>query len=214
MAWDASHAVRPGFLLRYCFIWGTIIRKGGFYMAVWIILIIVVIIAVWLVSSYNGFVKLRNKTEEAFSAMDVSLKKRYDLIPNYVETVKGYAKHESGTLEKVILARNTAMNASTVEDKIEKDNILSGTLKSLFALSEAYPDLKANQNFLQLTQQLSQIEEEIAGSRRYYNGVVNRFNTKIEMFPGNLAAAVFGFKRRALYEVSEAEQRENVKVSF
>lgn len=183
-------------------------------MAIWIILAIVVILVIWLVSSYNGFVKLRNKTEEAFSAMDVSLKKRYDLIPNYVETVKGYAKHEAGTLEKVIAARNAAMNASTVEEKIEKDNILSGTLKSLFALSEAYPDLKANQNFLQLQEQLSRIEEEIAGSRRYYNGVVNRFNTKIEMFPGNIVAAIFRFKRKTLYEVTEAQQRENVKVSF
>lgn len=194
--------------------WGTMIEKEADYMAVWIILIIVIIIVIWLVTSYNGFVTLRNKTEEAFSAMDVSLKKRYDLIPNYVETVKGYAKHESGTLERVISARNAAMNASTVEEKIEKDNILSGTLKSLFALSEAYPDLKANQNFLQLQEQLSRIEEEIAGSRRYYNGVVNRFNTKIEMFPGNVVAAIFGFKRKALYEVTEADQRENVKVSF
>ena len=183
-------------------------------MALWIILAVVVILVIWLISSYNGFVKLRNKAEEAFSAMDVSLKKRYDLIPNYVETVKGYAKHESETLEKVISARNAAMNASTAKERIENDTILSNTLKSLFALSEAYPDLKANQNFIQLQDQLSRIEEEIAGSRRYYNGVVNRFNTKIEMFPGNILAGIFGFRRKPLYEVETADQRENVKVSF
>lgn len=188
--------------------------KEADIMALWIILAVAVVIVIWLISSYNGFIKLRNKTEEAFSAMDVSLKKRYDLIPNYVETVKGYAKHESVTLENVISARNAAMNASTAEERIANDNILSGTLKSLFALSEAYPDLKANQNFLQLQDQLSRIEEEIAGSRRYYNGVVNRFNTKTEMFPGNLIAGIFGFQRKPLYEVNETEQRENVKVSF
>lgn len=179
-----------------------------------IIAVIVIALVIWLVASYNGFVALRNKTEEAFSAMDVSLKKRYDLIPNYVETVKGYAKHESQTLEKVIAARNAAMNSTTTEEQIANDNILSGTLKSLFALSENYPDLKANQNFLQLQEQLQRIEEEIAGSRRYYNGVVNRFNTKLEMFPGNILAGIFGFKRKTLYEVSETAERENVKVAF
>ena len=179
-------------------------------MAIWIILAIIVILIIWLAGSYNGFIKLRNKTEEAFSAMDVSLKKRYDLIPNYVETVKGYAKHESQTLEKVISARN----AATAEERIANDNSLSGTLKSLFAVSEAYPDLKANQNFLQLQDQLQRIEEEIAGSRRYYNGVVNRFNTKTEMFPGNIIAGIFGFQRKPLYEVNDSGERENVKVTF
>ncbi len=183
-------------------------------MGIWIILGAVLIIGIWLVSSYNGFIKLRNKVEEAFSAMDVSLKKRYDLIPNYVETVKGYAKHESETFEKVVSARNAAMNSATAEDRIANENILSGTLKSLFALSESYPELKANQNFLMLQDQLQRVEEEIAGSRRYYNGVVNRFNTKIEMFPGNILAGIFGFGRKPLYEVTETEQRENVKVSF
>lgn len=184
-------------------------------MAVWIVIgVIVLAIVIWLVSSYNGFVALRNKTEEAFSAMDVSLKKRYDLLPNYVETVKGYAKHESETLEKVIAARNMAMNSRTAEEQIANDNILSGTLKSLFALSEAYPDLKANQNFMMLQEQLQRIEEEIAGSRRYYNGVVNKFNTKTEMFPGNIIANIFGFKRKPLYVVNEENERNNVKVSF
>lgn len=179
-----------------------------------IVLAIVVLLVLWLVSSYNGFVRLRNKSEEAFSAMDVSLKKRYDLIPNFVETVKGYAKHEQDTLQAVINARNMAMNANSPEQKIANDNALSGTLKSLFALTESYPDLKANQNFLSLQNQLSRIEEEIAGSRRYYNGVVNKYNTKTEMFPGNILASLFGFKRKPLYEVNFEAERENVKVSF
>lgn len=179
-----------------------------------IVLAIVVLLVLWLVSSYNGFVRLRNKSEEAFSAMDVSLKKRYDLIPNFVETVKGYAKHEQDTLQAVINARNMAMNANSPEQKIANDNALSGTLKSLFALTESYPDLKANQNFLSLQNQLSRIEEEIAGSRRYYNGVVNKYNTKTEMFPGNILASLFGFKRKPLYEVNSEVERENVKVSF
>lgn len=179
-----------------------------------IVLAIVVLLVLWLVSSYNGFVRLRNKSEEAFSAMDVSLKKRYDLIPNFVETVKGYAKYEQDTLQAVINARNMAMNANSPEQKIANDNALSGTLKSLFALTESYPDLKANQNFLSLQNQLSRIEEEIAGSRRYYNGVVNKYNTKTEMFPGNILASLFGFKRKPLYEVNSEAERENVKVSF
>ncbi|MEG2839290.1 MAG: LemA family protein [Lachnospiraceae bacterium] len=184
-------------------------------MLPWIIIGGIIVLAViWVVGAYNGFITLRNKTEEAFSAMDVSMKKRYDLIPNYVETVKGYATHESETLEKVINARNMAMNSTTAEEQIANENILSGTLKSLFAVSEAYPDLKANQNFLQLQDQLQRIEEEIAGSRRYYNGVVNKFNTKTEMFPGNLIAGMFHFIRKPLYEVADETERENVKVSF
>lgn len=183
-------------------------------MAIIIILLIVAVVGIWLISSYNGFVKLRNKTEEAFSAMDVSLKKRYDLIPNYVETVKGYARHESETLKNVVNARNMALSASTPEERIEKDNLLTGSLRSLFAVAENYPDLKANTNFLELQRQLSEIEEEIAGARRYYNGVVNKFNTKTEVFPGNLLAGLFGFKRKPLYEVNHIEERENVKVNF
>lgn len=176
--------------------------------------IIILLLIVWLVSAYNGFIKLRNKSEEAFSAMDVSLKKRYDLIPNFVETVKGYAKHESQTLDAVIKARNQAMNSSSPQQKIDNDNALSGTLKSLFALTESYPELKANQNFLSLQDQLSRVEEEIAGARRYYNGVVNKYNTKTEMFPGNILAGLFGFERKPLYEVNSEAERENVKVSF
>ena len=183
-------------------------------IALIVIFVILALLVIWVIASYNGFIKLRNKTEEAFSAMDVSLKKRYDLIPNFVETVKGYAAHESATLEKVIGARNMAMTSRTPQETIKNDNALSGTLKSLFALSENYPDLKANQNFLDLQNQLSRVEEEIAGSRRFYNGVVNKYNTKTEMFPGNLVAGVFGFHRKPLYEVNEAAEREQVQVKF
>ena len=179
-----------------------------------IVLVILVLLIIWLVGSYNGFVTLRNRTEEAFSAMDVSLKKRYDLVPNIVETVKGYAVHEKDTLQKVIEARNMAMTATTPEDKIPGENILTRSLRSLFAISENYPELKANQNFLELQNQLSRIEEEIAGSRRYYNGVVNKFNTKIELFPGNILAGLFGFRRKPMYEVNNEQERENIKVSF
>lgn len=186
----------------------------GIIIVVVVVIVIIAAFFIWLAASYNGFVKLRNKTEEAFSAMDVSLKKRYDLIPNFVETVKGYAAHEKETLQKVIEARNMAMTATTPEEKIAGDNMLTGTLRSLFAVSENYPDLKANANFMDLQNQLSRIEEEIAGSRRYYNGVVNRFNTKTEMFPGNILAGIFGFKRKPLYELQDERERENVKVSF
>lgn len=179
-----------------------------------VILALVVLFIIWVISSYNGFVKMRNKIEEAYSAMDVSLKKRYDLIPNYVETVKGYAKHESQTLERVIAARNQAVRASNPAERIAGDKALTGSLRSLFAISESYPDLKANTNFIDLQNQLSRIEEEIAGSRRYYNAIVNRFNTKTEMFPGVILAQIFNFERKPLYEVSDESQRENVKVSF
>lgn len=176
--------------------------------------IISAIIVIWFIVSYNGFIKLKNKTQEAFSAMDVMLKKRYDLIPNVVETVKGYAKHEKTTLENVIKARNAAINSSSPDDVIKNDNVLTGTLKSLFALSESYPDLKANTNFLELQTQLSKIEDEISSSRRYYNAVVNTFNTKVEMFPSNIIASIFHFTRKPLYEVNNENERENVKVSF
>lgn len=183
-------------------------------VAVIVLIVIFVLVALWVIRTYNKLVTLRNKTEEAFSVLDVSLKKRYDLLPNYVETVKGYAKYESETLEKVISTRNMAMAASTPEEKIEKDHLLTENIRSLFALAEAYPDLKANMNFMELQNQLAGIEEEIAGSRRYYNGVVNKFNTTTELFPGNIIADKFGFKRKPLYEVEDEKERENVKVSF
>lgn len=180
----------------------------------WIAIAVVAVVAVWLVSAYNGFIKIRNQAEEAFSTMDVYLKKRYDLIPNFVETVKGYAKHESETLEKVIAARNMAASSATSEERIKNDGVLTGALKSLFAVAESYPDLKANANFAALQKELSDIEDEIANSRKYYNGVIKMYNTKVELFPGNIVAGIFGFKRKPLYEVSDASERENIKVQF
>ena len=179
-----------------------------------IILGIVILLVIIFVVMYNGFIRLKNNCDEAFATMDVYLKKRYDLIPNLVETVKGYAAHESQTLEKVIAARNVAQNATSPEAKIAGENVLQGTLKSLFALTESYPDLKANQNFLELSDQLKAIEDDIANSRKYYNAVVNQFNTKCEVFPSNLIASMFHFEKKPMFEVNTAEERENVKVSF
>lgn len=179
-----------------------------------IIGIIVAVLIIFVISSYNGFIKLKNKCDEAFSTMDVYLKKRYDLIPNLVETVKGYAAHEKDTLEKVIAARNMAQSATTAEDKIAGENMLQGTLKSLFAVAENYPDLKANTNFMDLQNQLKTMESEIANARKYYNAVVKQFNTKCEMFPSNIIASVFHFERKPMFEVESAEERQNVQVKF
>ena len=179
-----------------------------------IIAVIVGVIVVWLIAAYNGFVRANNNCEEAFATMDVYMKKRYDLIPNLVETVKGYAAHESNTLQKVVEARNMAQSASTVEERAQAENILSGTMKSLFAISEAYPDLKANQNFMDLQSQLQRIEDEIANSRKYYNAVVKIFNNKCQMFPSNIIANVFHYTRKPMFEVENEEERRNVKVDF
>jgi len=178
------------------------------------LLVIVGVGAIWVVMEYNGFIKLRNIIDESFSTMDVYLKKRYDLIPNLVETVKGYAAHEAGTLEKVVEARNMAQNSKTITEKAENESALSGTLKSLFAIAEAYPDLKANTNFMDLQSQLRKLEEDIANARKYYNGTVKEFNTKVETFPSNLIAGFFKFTRRVFFEVETVEERENVKVQF
>lgn len=179
----------------------------------WIALGIVVLIGVIGVGYYNTFVKLRNQTDEAFSTMDVYLKKRYDLIPNLVEVVKQYASHERETLEKVVSARNMAMGAQNIDEKAQNENMLSGTLKTLFAVSENYPDLKADSSFLNLQNQLTGIENEISQARKYYNGAVRMLNTKIEMFPSNIVAGIGGFKKYPFFTVDEAE-RENVKVQF
>ena len=159
-----------------------------------VVIVIVAILVIWFIAMYNGFVKIKNRVDEAFATIDVYLKKRYDLIPNLVETVKGYAAHESGTLEKVVQARNMAQSAGSDQEKIAADNMLSGTLKSLFAVAEGYPDLKANTNFIDLQNQLKAIEEDIANARKYYNAVVREFNTKREVFPSNIIAGMFGFK--------------------
>ena len=150
----------------------------------------------------------------SWSTIDVQLKKRYDLIPNLVETVKGYAKHESGTLEAVIKARNIAISAKTTDEKINAENALSGTLKSLFKLKEAYPELKANQNFIDLQNQLRNIEDEIASARRYYNAVVREFNTRLEIFPSNIVARRMRFEKQKYFELDSEEERKNVKVQF
>ncbi len=174
-------------------------------MWMWILLIVVVL-ALWLVLTYNGLVTLKNRTDEAWSDIDVQLKRRYDLIPNLVETVKGYAAHESQTFEKVVQARNAAMGAQSMADKAVAENQLSQTLKSIFALSEAYPELKANQNFLQLQQDLTDTEDKIQAARRFYNGNVRDFNIKLQVFPTNLFGNSLGFKAREFFEVAEAEK--------
>ncbi len=179
-----------------------------------VIIAIIAIIAIWLIASYNGFVKLKNRLEEAFSTMDVYLKKRYDLIPKLVETVKGYAKHESETLEKVIEARNSAMNSTTIDDKISNEKSLQSTLSHLFALSESYPDLKANTNFMTMQNDLKSMEGEIANSRKYYNAMVREFNTKCESFPSNIIASMFNFKKQPLFEIDDDTHRDNIKITF
>lgn len=183
-------------------------------MIVWIVIAAVVILAAFVVAVYNSLISLKNKTEEAWADIDVQLKRRYDLIPNLVETVKGYAKHEKATFEKITEMRSTAMQAGTPAEKAKAENMLTETLKSLFAVAENYPDLKANQNFLDLQGQLSQIEETIQQSRRYYNGNVRDFNIKIETFPNNMIAGMLGFKKFDFFEVAEAKERENVQVKF
>ena len=179
-----------------------------------IVLITIIALVIWLISTYNTFVKMRNNVEEGFSTMDVYMKKRYDLIPNLVETVKGYAKHENDTLEKVMTARYGAMNSATVEQRLDNENVLQGALKSLFAVAENYPNLKADQNFQDLQNTLKTLEEEIANSRKYYNGTVKVYNTKREMFPSNIVAKWFKFDKKPLFEVDSAEERKTVKVSF
>lgn len=179
-----------------------------------ILAVVVAVIAIWAVSGYNGFIKGKNTVEEAFATMDVYLKKRYDLIPNLVETVKGYAKHESETLSRVIEARNMAAGATSVEDKVQGETMLTGTLKNLFAVAENYPDLKANSNFLDLQNQLKSLEEDIANARKYYNAVVKQFNNRCEMFPSNILAGMFHFERKPMFEVDAEEERQNVKVEF
>ena len=176
-------------------------------------MVIVVVIAAWLVMTYNGLITLKNRVDEAWSDIDVQLKRRYDLIPNLVNTVKGYAAHEKEVFEKVTEARARAMGAGTAQDKAQAENMLSNTLKSLFAVAEAYPDLKANQNFLELQRELTDTEDKIQASRRFYNGNVRDFNIKIEVFPNNLIAGMLNFAKREFFE-AEGSEKEPVKVEF
>ncbi len=179
-----------------------------------ILIVIAAVIILWVIVAYNGLVTLRNRVKEAWSDIDVQLKRRYDLIPNLVETVKGYAKHESSAFENVTKARAMAMGATGPAQKGEAENMLSGALKSLFAVAEAYPDLKASANFGKLQDELSDTENKIQAARRFYNSNVLMLNTKIEHFPSNLIAGAFGFAKSEFFELTDAAQREVVKVSF
>lgn len=182
--------------------------------ATWIIVIIVVVLVLAFVSVYNKLIRGKNRTDEAWSDIDVQLKRRYDLIPNLVETVKGYASHEKGVLEEVTKARTEAMGAKSFEDKAAKENQLSETLKSLFAVAENYPNLKANENFSKLQDELTDTEDKIQAARRFYNGNVRDFNIVIESFPSNIVAGMFGFQKRQMFQLEEKAASEPVKVDF
>ncbi|MFH1129333.1 MAG: LemA family protein [Patescibacteria group bacterium] len=171
-----------------------------------IILIVVAVIVLWIIAVFNGLIRLKTRTDEAWSDIDVQLKRRYDLIPNLIEAVKGYAAHEKGLFESVTEARSKAMNAQGAEEKGKAENMLSGTLKSLFAVAEAYPELKANTNFLQLQTELSDTENKIQASRRFYNGNVRDLNIKIQTFPSRIIAGMLGFKKREFFAIDESEK--------
>ena len=182
-----------------------------------ILIIILVVVGLWLASAFNILVRTRNRTKESWADIDVQLKRRYDLIPNLVESVKGYAAHEREVLENVTKARSAAMNAEQggdVKAMAQAENMLSGTLKSLFALSEAYPQLRAVESFTRLQDELSDTENKIQAARRFYNGNVMTLNTKVEQFPTNIVANMFGFKKEEFFELENETQRENVRVSF
>jgi LemA protein len=182
-------------------------------LALIIILVIVALLVLYLIGAFNGLVRLRNRVDNAWAQIDVQLKRRYDLIPNLVETVKGYASHERQTLEDVVQARNMAMSAQGPAQQAQAENMISGALKSLFALSEAYPDLKANQNFLNLQEELTGTEGRIAYARQFYNDTVQRYNTKIQTFPTAVLAGMFHFTDREYFEVEDTA-RDAVRVSF
>ncbi len=179
---------------------------------IWVVAIVLVLIVLWLILTYNGLIKSRNRVEEAWSDIEVQLKRRYDLIPNLVNTVKGYAKHEAGVFQKVTEARTAAMGAKTMEEHAQKENFLSETLKSLFAVAENYPQLQASENFLHLQHELTDAEDKISASRRFYNTNVRDFNTKLQVFPTNLIAGSFGFKDRDFFDAPDSElQKPEVK---
>lgn len=182
----------------------------------YVVLGVVAVIGLWIAWAYNRFVVLTNRAEEAWSDIDVQLKRRYDLIPNLVETVKGYASHEAGTLQKVTEARTKAMGAQSIAEHAQAENMLTDALKSLFAVSESYPDLKANTNFVELQRELSDTENKIQAARRFYNSVVQDLQNALESFPTNIVGNMFGFKTREFFQLgaNEAAAREPVKVSF
>ena len=182
----------------------------------YILLGVAAVLVVWVIFAYNNFVRMVNRAKEAWADIDVQLKRRYDLIPNLIETVKGYVTHERQTLEAVTAARTAAMDAGSLQEKGRAENMLTDALKSLFAVAEAYPDLKANQNFLELQRELSDTENKIQAARRFYNTNVRDLNIAIESFPGNIIAGVFNFDAREFFELGAGEEaaREPVKVSF
>ncbi|MFA5069860.1 MAG: LemA family protein [Patescibacteria group bacterium] len=181
---------------------------------VYILLGLILVFIFWLVAIYNGLIRLKNQTDEAWSDIDVQLKRRYDLIPNLIETVKGYATHEKQVFENVTNARAKAMGAQNPEEKGKAENMLSGALKSLFAVAENYPQLRASENFAKLQDELSDTENKIQASRRFYNGNVRDFNTKIQTFPNNMFAQRLGFKAREFFELEQEEAKEAPKVNF
>ena len=183
-------------------------------MALWIILAIVAIIIIAIISIYNGLVQARMKVDNAWSQIDVQLQRRFDLIPNFVETVKGYMTHEKETFEKIAALRTSWANASSVSEKAELDGQLSSTLKTIMAVSENYPELKANQNFSELSEELRNTENKISFSRQFYNDTVTMYNTKIQVFPSNIIAGMFNFTARDLFKTESDEARKNVKVDF
>lgn len=178
-----------------------------------IVILVIVVLALWLVFAYNGLVRFRNRAKEAWADIDVQLKRRYDLIPNLVESVKGYMAHESGVFERVTEARTRAMGAAP-QDKAGAEDMLSGALKSLFAVAENYPQLRANENFLQLQNELTDTEDKLQAARRFYNGMVRDLNTRIETFPMNLMASSFGFQKMEFFDDLTNEEREPAKVKF
>jgi LemA protein len=180
----------------------------------YIILGIIVVIVLWVIGVFNGLIKLKNRTDEAWSDIDVQLKRRHDLIPNLIETVKGYAAHEKSAFESVTNARSKAISAQGIEEKGKAENMLSGTLKTLFAVAEAYPDLKANTNFLELQRELSDTENKIQASRRFYNGNVRDLNIKIETFPSRIIAGMLGFKKREFFEIENEAEKAVPQVKF
>jgi LemA protein len=179
-----------------------------------IVLVIIILLVIWFVAKYNSLVTLRQKVKNSWSQIDVQLQRRFDLIPNLVESVKGYMAHESEVLEKVTSLRSAWANANSISDKVKIDNQLSGALKTIMAVSENYPDLKANENFKALQAELSQTENKISYSRQFYNDSVTKYNTALELFPTNIVASLFHFDKENLFEVNSEEARNNVKVDF
>lgn len=188
-------------------------RMGGIKMLYVIIIIIFLSLIACISITYNSLVKLYNRVKEAFSTMDVYLKKRWDLIPNIVETVKGYSKQEKETLTEVVKIRSSSYDDMSINDKVNINTKLSDNIDKLMALAEAYPELKANENYLDLSKKLTEIEEDIANSRKYYNGSVRIYNNKVEMFPSNIIAKIFGFKSEKMFEISE-DEKQNIKIEL